>query len=99
MRTLLSSRTPRAALLAATAFAAVTLVACGPQPTPVEPTPAPEDEPAPQASVEQHTELRDAINAPLDQARTVEDTLKQSADAQAAAIEAAEGAAGDTPPQ
>ena len=81
-----------------TAFA---LAACDPEPTPVEPTPAPEDEPAPQAATESHTQLRDAINAPLEQARAVEGTLQRSADAQAEAIDAAEGAAaaGTAPPQ
>ena len=91
-------RTSRAAPFAAF-LTALALTACGPEPTPVEPTPAPEDEPAPQAAPESHTGLRDAINAPLEQARAVEDTVQQASDAQAEAIEAAEGAAAETPPQ
>jgi hypothetical protein len=72
----------------------MTLAACSPEPTPVEPTPVPEDEPAPQAVAGEATELRDAIQAPQDKARAVEDTLMQAADAQRDAIDAAES--GDT---
>lgn len=64
---------------------ALLLVACSP-----EPTPAPEDEPAPQAVAGEATQLRDAIQAPQDKARAVEDTLMQAADAQREAIDAAE---------
>ena len=91
----MTSDRPISRTLAALAVA-LSLAACSPDPTPVEPTPAPEDEPAPQAAVAEPTQLRDAINAPLEQARAVEDTLQHSADAQAAAIEAAEGSAADT---
>ncbi|MFT3761645.1 MAG: hypothetical protein QM761_03335 [Pseudoxanthomonas sp.] len=64
------------ALLAATA-------ACQPpQPPPTEQPPVPK--------AEAHTELRDAIKAPQDKARAVEDTLQQAADQQRGQIDAAE---------
>lgn len=50
--------------------------------------PDPERPPEPQAG---HTQLRDAIQQPLDKARAVEDASKQAAEAQRAAIEAAGG--------
>lgn len=57
------------------------LAACSkPQP------PEKERPPVPQAA--QHTELRDAIQAPLDKARNVEADMQKAADAQRAAIEA-----------
>jgi len=60
---------------------ALLCAACAP---PVEP---PQDKPPePQA-----TQLRDAIQAPIDKARAVEDTVQDAADAQRAAIEAAGG--------
>ena len=43
--------------------------------------------PEPQATT--HTELRDAIQAPQDKARAVEDQVQQAADAQRKAIDAA----------
>ena len=45
----------------------------------------------PQASGHANTELRDAIQAPLDKAKGVEDQVQQGKDAQDAAIEAAGG--------
>lgn len=72
-------------------FAGLLLAACSPEPTPIEPTPVPEDEPTPQVVAGDATELRDAIQAPQDKARAVEDTLMQAADAQREAIDAAEG--------
>ena len=63
-----------AALLCASA-------ACTPEP------PSTERRPEPQAA-ERHTELRDAIQAPQDKARAVEEQTRQAADAQRAAIEA-----------
>ena len=42
----------------------------------------------------QATELRDAINAPLDKAKNVEKQLQDAAEAQRAAIDAQESAAG-----
>ncbi|TWT22731.1 hypothetical protein FQY83_06630 [Luteimonas marina] len=60
---------------------ALLCAACAP---PAEP---PRDKPPePQA-----TQLRDAIQAPIDKAKAVEDTVQDAADAQRAAIEAAGG--------
>jgi len=42
----------------------------------------------------QATQLRDAINAPLDKAKNVEKQVRDAADAQRAAIDAQEAAAG-----
>lgn len=78
-------------LAAMSAFAILLLAACSPEPTPIEPTPVPEDEPTPQVVAGDATELRDAIQAPQDKARVVEDTLMQAGDAQREAIDAAEG--------
>ncbi|MEN5040448.1 hypothetical protein [Stenotrophomonas sp. TWI1183] len=66
-------------------LAMIALSACN-RPVP----PAPDTPPEPQA-----TELRDAIQKPIDRARSVSDTLQQSADARAAE---ADRASGDTPP-
>jgi len=49
--------------------------------------PSTERPPEPQA----HTELRDAIQQPLDKARAVEQTLQQAAEAQQKQVDAAEG--------
>ncbi|HST44879.1 MAG TPA: hypothetical protein VLK29_06620 [Luteimonas sp.] len=57
-----------------------TLAACEAPEPPVDAPPAP-----------QATELRDAIRAPMDKARGVEDTLQDGADRQRAAIDAAGG--------
>ena len=51
----------------------------------------PEKERRPEPQAAQHTELRDAIQAPIEQARNVERNVQQAADAQRAAIEAAGG--------
>ena len=60
---------------------AIAAAACSPPPE----TPPIDDPPEPQA-----TELRDAIQAPIDRARAVEDTLQRAADAQRQAIDEAE---------
>lgn len=57
------------------------LAACHPEPPPTERPPEPKA----------HTELRDAIQAPQDKARAVEQTLQEDADRQRAQIDAAEG--------
>ena len=88
-----TSNAPRITAL----LASLLLAACSPEPTPAEPTPVPDDKPAPQAVAGEATELRDAIRAPQDRARAVEDTLQQSADAQRAAIDAAEAGEAATP--
>ena len=66
-------------------LAMIVLSACN-RPVP----PAPDTPPEPQAA-----ELRDAFQKPIDRAKAVSDTLKQSADARAAE---ADRASGDTPP-
>lgn len=63
-------------------LALLALTACKPTP------PDPERPVEPQA---RHTELQEAIQQPLDNARAVEDDLQEAADAQRAAIEAAGG--------
>lgn len=66
------------------ALVALTLVAgCTPEP------PDKERPPEPQAT--QHTQLRDAIQAPLDRARQVEVDTQKAAEAQREAIDAATG--------
>ena len=56
------------------------LAACQPELPPTERPPEPQA----------HTELRDAIQAPLDKARSVEQTLQQAADQQRDQVDAAE---------
>ena len=50
--------------------------------------PAPEKERPPVPKAAQHTQMRDAIQAPLDKARHVEADMQKAADAQRAAIDA-----------
>lgn len=73
-----------AVLLRATCLTALCLApsACTPEPPPTD------EPPKPQASAEA-TELRDAIQAPIDQAKAVEDTVQDAADRQQAEIDAA----------
>jgi hypothetical protein len=59
----------------------VALAACSkPQP--------PEKERPPEPQAARHTEMRDAIQAPIDKARNVEADMQKAADAQRAAIDA-----------
>ena len=67
--------------LACGAVLLVALAACS------KPRP-PDKERPPEPQVAQHTELRDAIQAPLDKARHVEADMQKAADAQRAAIDA-----------
>lgn len=60
------------------ALIAIAAAACSPPPE----TPPIDDPPEPQA-----TELRDAIQAPIDKARAVEDTLQRAAQAQRETID------------
>ena len=60
--------------------------ACMPEPPSTDKPPEPQAAATPAA--EQHTELRDAIQAPQDKARAVEDQVQQAADAQRDAIDA-----------
>ncbi len=85
---------PRPALAAALAVAVGLLAGCQPEPSPADPA-VPEEHPAPQAAASDATALRDAIQAPQDKARAVEDTLQQADAAQRAAIDAA--ASGEPP--
>lgn len=57
------------------------LAACKPEPPPTD------EPPEPQAA--SNTELRDAIQKPIDQAKAVEDTVQEAADKNNAAIDAA----------
>lgn len=63
------------------------VVACKPEPPPADKPPEPQAAVATPAA-EQHTELRDAIQAPQDKARAVEGQVEQAADAQRDAIDA-----------
>ena len=58
------------------------LSACKPEPPPTD------EPPKPQATTEA-TELRDAIQAPIDMAKAVEDTVQEAADKQQAEMDAA----------
>lgn len=73
----------RVARLVAVLLALAALAACRREPPPTEQPPEPQ--------AQAHTGLRDAIQAPQEQAKAVEDSLQQGADAQRAQIEAAEG--------
>lgn len=77
------SRT-RPAMIALCLMATV-LAACG-KPRP----PEKERPPEPQAA-QPHSELREAIQAPIDKARQVDAEVQQAAEAQRAAIDAATG--------
>jgi hypothetical protein len=59
------------------------LAACKPEPPPTD------EPPEPKAVAAEHTELRDAIQKPIDQAKAVEDTVQEAADKQSAEIDAA----------
>jgi hypothetical protein len=59
------------------------LAACKPEPPPTD------EPPEPQATATGNTELRDAIQKPIDQAKAVEDTVQEAADKNSAAIDAA----------
>ena len=68
-------------MLACNALLLATLAACSkPQP--------PEKERPVEPQAAQHTELRDAIKAPIDKAKSVEADMQEAADAQRAAIDA-----------
>ena len=60
------------------------MAACKPTPPPTDEPPQPQAVAAPEA-----TELRDAIQQPIDQAKAVESNVQEAADQQAATIDAA----------
>jgi len=77
-------RTCRAAAAWAGTLVGLALVAgCMPEP--------PEKERPPEPQAARHTQLRDAIQAPLDRARKVEVDTQKAAEAQREAIDAATG--------
>ncbi|KRG69357.1 hypothetical protein [Pseudoxanthomonas dokdonensis] len=64
--------------------------ACQPKPPPTEQPPEPQASAAaaqPASTTQANTQMRDAIQAPLDKARAVQTTLQESADQQRAAID------------
>ncbi|KAF1712511.1 hypothetical protein CSC70_03080 [Pseudoxanthomonas kalamensis DSM 18571] len=63
------------------------LAGCQPEPPPLEQPPEPQ---ATAAAKPANTELRDAIQAPQDKARAVEDTLQQADQKRREELEAAE---------
>lgn len=72
-----------------TLAAALALGACSdPAPTPTPDPPEPQT--AATAAAEGHSELRDAMQAPLEKAESVEVTLQESAAARDEALEAAD---------
>lgn len=80
-------RTPRTLLLS---FVLLPLALCACKPEP----PDRQQPPAPQAAApaaDTHTELRDAMQRPIQRAEQVEVDVQQAADAQRKAIEAAGG--------
>ena len=56
-----------------------------------KPQPPEKEQPPEPKAAQAHTQLRDAIQAPLDKAKGVEDQLQKDKDTQDAAIEAAGG--------
>jgi len=77
------------AVASRTAGASILLLAlsCAACTQPVQPPT--EQKPEPQAQA--HTELRDAIKAPIDKAKAVDDAVQDAADKQKAAIDVAAG--------
>ena len=59
------------------------MAACTPERPPTD------EPPEPQALAAQHTELRDALQYPIDQAKAVEASVSEAAEQQKAAIDAA----------
>ena len=84
------SRLPTVLPAVALLLAATLLSACdAPDPAPDEGVPDPQAQTAPPA--EEATELRDAINEPLDKAKAVEDAEKARDEARRAELEDAGG--------
>ena len=70
--------------LTCTALLGLGMAACKPTPPPTDEPPQPQATAAPEA-----TELREAIQQPIDQAKAVESNVQEAADQQAATIDAA----------
>lgn len=71
--------------------ASLALCACSdPAPTPTPDPPEPQTAAANAPAAEEHTELRDAMQAPLEKAQSVEVTLQESAERRDDALEAAD---------
>ena len=75
--------------LTLTLAAVLALGACS-DPAPTDTPDPPEPQTAAAAAAEEHTELRDAMQAPLEKAESVEVTLQESAAARDEALEAAD---------
>lgn len=76
------------------ALSFLALCACRPTPPPTEQPPEPTaqanvTDPADASSEAKATQMRDAIQAPLNKARAVQDTVQEAADKQRAEIDAA----------
>lgn len=69
--------------IALLALLLIGLTACKPEAPPTN------EPPAPQTVAADHTELRDAIKQPIDQAKAVEGVVQEAADKNSAAIDAA----------
>ena len=69
--------------LTCTALLGLGMAACKPTPPPTDEPPQPQAVAAPEA-----TELRDAIQQPIDQAKAVESNVQEAADQQASKIDA-----------
>ena len=69
--------------IALIAFALTGLAACKPEPPPTD------EPPEPKAVAVDNTQLRDAIQKPIDQAKAVEGVVQEAADQQRAEVDAA----------
>lgn len=78
-----------------TALACTVLLACAacsrPEPPPTEQPPEPQAATTTAAAAGAHTDLRDAIQRPIDRAKAVEDVVQDAAEQQRTEIEAQVG--------
>ena len=76
-------------------FAMVSLLSCAacsrPEPPPTDQPPEPQADTAVAATGERHTQLRDAMQRPIDKARSVEDVTLDAAERRAAEVDAQTG--------
>jgi len=89
----LHARVLRAHVLpACAALVLLSCVACSrPEPPPTDQPPEPQADTAVAATGESHTQLRDAIQRPIDKAKAVEDVTLDAAERQRAEIDAQTG--------